>query len=97
MDDGRLQISQEGQDGETYERPSIIVFSLENEKLISSARAYVDENEKSNPDLLKRTVNKTFLPVLSVYVISLILISSTTKNLRRHLETHCCRGFTEGK
>jgi hypothetical protein len=52
LDDGRLQISQEGQDGETYDRPSIIVFSLENKKLTSSARAYVDENEKEQPGFI---------------------------------------------
>jgi hypothetical protein len=52
LDDGRLQISQEGQDGETYERPSIIIFNLENGKLISSARAYVDENEKEQPGFI---------------------------------------------
>ena len=52
MDDGRLQISQEGQDGENYERPSDIIFSLQNEKLISSARAYVNENEKEQPGFI---------------------------------------------
>ena len=52
LDDGRLQISQEGQDGEAYDRPSIIVFSLENKKLTSSARAYVDENEKEQPGFI---------------------------------------------
>lgn len=52
LDDGRLQISQEGQDGGTYERPSNIVFSPENGKLISSARAYVNENEKSQPGFI---------------------------------------------
>jgi hypothetical protein len=52
LDDGRLQISQEGQDGENYERPSIIIFSLQNEKLILSARAYVNEDEKEQPGLI---------------------------------------------
>ena len=58
LDDGRLQISQEGQDGETYDRPSIIVFSLQNKKLISSARAYVDENEKEQPGFIFRRDSK---------------------------------------
>ncbi len=54
LDDGRLQISQEGQDGELYERPSIIVFGLENGKLISSARAYVNEDQKEQPGFIFR-------------------------------------------
>ena len=58
LDDGRLQISQEGQDGETYDRPSIIVFSLENKKLTSSARAYVDENEKEQPGFIFKKEGK---------------------------------------
>jgi hypothetical protein len=58
LDDGRLQISQEGQDGETYERPAIIVFSSQNERLISSARAYVDENEKAQPGFIFKKEDK---------------------------------------
>jgi hypothetical protein len=58
LDDGRLQISQEGQDGETYDRPSIIVFSLENKKLTSSARAYVDDNEKEQPGFIFKKEGK---------------------------------------
>jgi hypothetical protein len=58
LDDGRLQISQEGQAGETYDRPSIIVFSLENEKLTSSARAYIDENEKEQPGFIFKKEGK---------------------------------------
>jgi hypothetical protein len=58
LDDGRLQISQEGQDGETYDRPSIIIFSLQNEKLISAARAYVNENEKEQPGFIFKKEGK---------------------------------------
>jgi hypothetical protein len=52
LPDGRLQISQERQDGEAYEKPVLIVFSLENGKLISSARAYVNENERAQPGFI---------------------------------------------
>jgi hypothetical protein len=44
--DGRLQISQEGQDGETYEKPATIIFNRENGRLIAAARPYVNETEK---------------------------------------------------
>ena len=54
LDDGRLQISQEGENGEKFERPAIIVFSPKNGKLISSARAYVNENEKAQPGFIFR-------------------------------------------
>jgi hypothetical protein len=56
--DGRLQVSQEGQDGEAYERPALIVFSLENGKLISQARGYVDENEKAQPGFIFKKEKK---------------------------------------
>jgi hypothetical protein len=54
LDNGRLQVSQEGENGETFERPAISVFSLENGKLVSSARAYVNENEKAHAGFIFR-------------------------------------------
>jgi hypothetical protein len=51
---GRLQVSQEGENGETFERPAISVFSLENGKLVSSARTYVSENEKAQAGFIFR-------------------------------------------
>ena len=52
LDDGRLQISQERENGEAFQRPAIIVFRLEKGQLISSARAYVNENEKALPGFI---------------------------------------------
>ncbi len=52
LGDGRVQVSQEGQDGETFERPAIIVFSLEKGRLIAAPRAYVNENEKAQPGFI---------------------------------------------
>jgi hypothetical protein len=52
--DGRLQVSQEGENGKAFERPAIIVFSPKNGKLASSARAYVNENAKAQPGFIFR-------------------------------------------
>jgi hypothetical protein len=58
LDDGRLQISQEGQNVQTYEKPSMMVFSRKNGKLISSARPYVNENEKEQAGFIFKKEGK---------------------------------------
>jgi hypothetical protein len=54
LPDGRLQVSQEKENGEAYEKPAIIVFSLKKGKLMATARSYVSEEEKAQAGFIFR-------------------------------------------
>lgn len=58
LDDGRLQISEEEQNGELFEKPSISVFSLENGKLTKPGRPYINENEKAQFGVILKRIRK---------------------------------------
>ena len=59
LDDGRLQISQEEQNGEPFvEGPSISVYSIENGKLTKPAKPFVNENEKAQMGFILKKVGK---------------------------------------
>jgi len=58
LDDGRLQISEEGMNGKPIRPPSISVFTLENGKLIKPARAYVNEKEKAQIGFILKKVER---------------------------------------
>jgi len=58
LDDGRLQLSQEEQDGEPFQKPSIMLLKLENGKLSKPARPYKNDNEKAEYGLILIKVGK---------------------------------------
>jgi hypothetical protein len=59
LDDGRLQISQEEQNGESFsEGPSIMVFSLQDGKLSKPPRPFLNENEKAQHGVILKKIGK---------------------------------------
>lgn len=59
LDDGRLQISQEEQEGVPFaEGPSISIFRIENGKLTKPAKPYLNENEKAEFGEILKKVGK---------------------------------------
>jgi hypothetical protein len=58
LDDRRLQISEEEQNGEPFQTPTISVFSLENGRLNKPAKSYVNENEKAQLGLILKKMGR---------------------------------------
>jgi hypothetical protein len=58
LDDGRLRISQEGENGEKFERPAIIVFSLKEGSLFQRRELMSTRMKKRNQDSFLERKNK---------------------------------------